>query len=251
MTKKRLSLGLAILLIAVLVGCSNTSSSQNANPAHGLAWATVAGTLAHGNLELSTPAPRATHDLDQPMTTLLSDNFSDPGSGWDVSTDDYGSSAYIHGTYRLKAIQKTYYSWRSAGLNVDNLRIDVDVDVVATNSKKDDGFGVDCRIQENGDGYAFRISSDGYISVSVFENLEQIPLVEWELNSAVHTDGQINHLTAICDADHLKLIVNDVPVADVVDQTFSSGDVALSVISFEDQPTTVDFDNLIVQQFNP
>jgi len=42
-------------------------------------------------------------------------------------------------------------------------------------------------------------------------------------------------------------LVNDIQVASAQDNTFSEGDIALSVISYEDEPITAAFDNLEVQ----
>jgi hypothetical protein len=120
--------------------------------------------------------------------------------------------------------------------------------VLETPSNKNDAFGVDCRMQENGEGYGFRISSDGYVGIFLFENGEEISLVEYYQSNAVSTDGRINHLTAICQGDHFEFLVNDVFVAEAVDATFTSGDVALSAIPFEPETVSVLFDDITIQQ---
>ena len=237
------------LILAALIACT-PSSGDAANPGQGLPWATLSGTLEHGNPDFSLPTAKPTRSLNPAMFTLLSDNFDDPESGWPVYQDEYGSSVYSRGAYEIESIQEKYYAWRTAGLNVDNVRIDVDVRIRKTNSEKNDGFGVDCRIQENGDGYGFRISSDGYISISLYVDLEPISLLEWQENAFVNIDGRVNHIAAVCQADQFTFFVNDVQVAQVMDDTFTSGDVALSVISFTDQTVSVAFDNLTVRQIS-
>ena len=247
--KRAVSLMVLLGILGALIGCDRNTSDV-VNPGQGLPWATLAGTLAHGDPDLDLPTPKPTRSLDAPMFTLLSDDFSDPESGWPVYADEYGNSAYSRGAFEIKSIQEKYYSWRTAGLNADNIRIDVDVRVRQTNSEKDDGFGVDCRIQENGDGYGFRISSDGYITISLYVDLEASSLLEWQESSAIYTDGRVNHIAVVCDADQFTFFVNDIQVAQVTDDTFKSGDVALSVISFTAEPVAVAFDNLVVRQFS-
>ena len=58
--------------------------------------------------------------------------------------------------------------------------------------------------------------------------------------------GKLNHLTAICEGNHFSFYVNDVFIAEVVDDTFASGDIALSAISFSTDPVKVLFDDIIV-----
>lgn len=231
----------ALLMVIGLTGCGAIRDLIKSDPIKEMLLATVVGTLEHATgSELVQPTQA-------PMQKVLSDDFSDPDSGWSVVSDEYGSTEYVNGTYQVTAIQEDQYNWGVANQNFGNVRIDVDVDVIETNSSKDDGFGVDCRIQGNGDGYGFRISSDGYAAIEKFENKELISLVEWDLNDAVYTDGRTNHLTAICNGSQLSFIVNDNQIATVVDSTFATGDLALSAYSGESEPITVAFDNLEVQ----
>jgi len=111
---------------------------------------------------------------------------------------------------------------------------------------------VDCRVQSNGDGYGFRISSDGYAGIVLFEDQEGSSLQDWIEVEDIFTDGTPNHLTAICEGNHFTFLVNDVFVAEVIDDTFASGDIALSAVSYEAEPVTVLFDDIIVQEIgNP
>ena len=185
---------------------------------------------------------------DSDSVVLMQDDFSDPDSGWEVLSGEYGDTAYVDGTYQVTALVDGQYCWGAAGVNYDNVRIDVDMDVVSTNSAQNDGYGVDCRIQSNGDGYGFRISSDGYVEIERFLDGEASFLSDWTASEAIFTYGLSNHITAICNGNQLTLMVNDVTVADVIDDTFTEGDIALSAISFEAEPVTVSFDNLVVQE---
>lgn len=239
--KQLLPILFALLMFIGLTGCGAIRDLIKSDPIKEMLLATVVGTLEH------TTGTEFVQPTQAPMKMVLSDDFSDPDSGWSVFSDEYGSAKYVNGTYQVTAIQEDQYNWGVANQNFGDVRIDVDVDVIETNSSLDDGFGVDCRIQENGDGYGFRISSDGYVEVEKFENKDLTPLVAWELNDAVHTDGRTNHLTAICSGSQLSFIVNDIQVATVYDSTFVTGDLALSAYSGNSEPITVAFDNLEVQ----
>jgi hypothetical protein len=66
-----------------------------------------------------------------------------------------------------------------------------------------DAFGLDCRLQEYGDGYGFRIKSDGYAMISKYEDLESTALVDWFETDSIKRDGSVNHITVICNGNNL------------------------------------------------
>ena len=232
----------ALVLAVGLSGCGVISKLIQSDPIKEMILATPAGTLER--LE-PTEVVQAT-DFPPVDTLLFSDDFSDPDSGWDILDDEYGTTNYVDGTYQIVAIQKSNYNWGVAGQYFSDVIIDVDVDILDDNAETEDGFGVDCRIQENGDGYGFRIDTKGNIAIELFYEDETTELVDWEYNDAVYTDGRTNHLTAICNGAELTLLVNDVEVASTTDYTFFSGDIALSVYSGSADPITAAFDNLTV-----
>lgn len=237
-----------VILSLVLVACS--SSGGGDNPAHGMQVATLSGTPQKGVIDIVTPIVKPTIDLG-PMI-LMQDDFSDPGSGWEVYSGDYGTAGYDQGGYVVEATVEKEYNWGVAGVNFDNIRIDVDATAITTPADLSDGFGVDCRIQENGDGYGFRVSSDGYAEIVLFKDGESTQLYDWTKSDAISSAGRTNHITAICEGNHFSLLVNDTFVAEVVDDTYASGDIALSAISFSADPVKVLFDDLIVQSIgNP
>lgn len=246
-TYRLFTLVAAFVFLFVASGCGVISDLIKSDPIKEMLLATPAGTLERVDPTVvieSTPMVQSTAIPDK---VLFFDGFNDPDSGWSIFSDDYGSADYVDGKYQVKAIQENQYNWGVAGKNFDNVKIDVDVDVIMTNSDQNDAFGVDCRIQENGDGYGFRISSDGYYAIELYNNQENIGLVDFEYDDAIFTDGRTNHITAVCDGSQLTLWVNDIQLASVQDSTFSSGDLALTALSFETDPITVAFDNLEVR----
>ncbi len=240
-----------ICVVYVLAGCTYTSTGYTgANPAEGMRVATLSGTPG-GIVTIPTVATAVTPPDLGPLI-LMQDDFSDPNSGWEIYDGDYGRANYEQGGYVVSALQQKEYNWGVAGANYDNVRIELDATVLVAPGDLSDGFGVDCRIQENGDGYGFRISSDGFAAIVLFLEGEQQSLFDWTIIPAIKMNGETNHLTAICEGDHFSLLVNDVFVAEVIDDTFTSGDLALSAISYSDDPVEVLFDNIIVQSIgNP
>jgi hypothetical protein len=189
------------ILVAFLVGCNLFNKSAGSDPFSGMTIATLSGTLERAT---SVPfhEPTRIPTVDHGPFILMLDDFSDSSSGWEISEGDNGRVAYEDGGYLVESYVEGQYYWGEAGQNFDDVRIEVDAKVLQTNTENNDAFGVDCRVQENDDGYGFRISSDGYVAIFLYLDGDGTPLLDWEPNSAVYVDGRPNHLTVIWSAVH-------------------------------------------------
>ncbi len=182
----------------------------------------------------------------QTVDYLLYDDFSDPQSGWEIYEGEYGTAGYRDGGYLVEAVEESQYMWGVAGKTFSDIQIDVDATVLETVEAGNDAYGVDCRVQANGDGYGFRISSDGWVAINKYVDMESVALVEWIESDAIFMNG-VNHLTAICDGNQLTFLVNGQEVAQVTDDTYTSGDIALSAVGLAAGKISVLFDNVLVQ----
>ena len=234
----------SLAILSIMLTSCDSNSGGGYNPAEGMQVATLSGTPG-GNTRLSTATTVPSGNLGPSI--LMQDDFSNPNSGWEVYSGDYGHTGYEQGGYMVEATVEKEYNWGIAGVDFDNVRIDVDATVLQAPGNLLDGYGVDCRIQENGDGYGFRVSSDGSARIVLFSDGESTTLYDWTVSSAIHTGGTPNHLTAICEGTHFSFFVNDVRITEVIDDTFTSGDLALSAVSYSTDPVQVLFDDIIVQ----
>jgi len=184
----------------------------------------------------------------QPMTgVLLQDDFSDPNSGWEIGEFDGGSIGYKDGVYFVISSQKSTAMWGAAQQVFKDVVIEVDATPVRSPSNQNNDFGVMCRLQFNGDGYSMNISADGYYSIQIAQNDQFTDLVEWMESSAIRTGNVTNRIRTVCDGNKLVLFVNGTLLAEVTDNTFSEGDVALSATTYENDLTEVHFDNVVVR----
>jgi hypothetical protein len=204
-----------------------------------------------GSMATMMPSTLELQILDTPVPSsdiIMTDDFSDTSSGWETYSDQYGDAGYSDGGYLVKSVVKEQYMWGGRGVDLADIQVEVDATVIETVANGYDAYGIDCRLQSNGDGYGFRITSDGYIAIVLYGNGEGKTLVDWEQNDAVYTDGRANHIGAVCAGDTLQLWANGEKVAETSDSTFNSGDIALSVTGFNDGTVQVLFDNLVVKK---
>ena len=111
-------------------------------------------------------------------------------------------------------------------------------------------MGIICRHQNDQNFYFFVISADGYYAIGKNKDgrstlLEQNAM---QYSGAIKKGVVINHLRAECQGSTLSFFVNDVPVALVVDEDFSSGDVGLLAGTFDRGDLDILFDNFVVTQ---
>ncbi len=179
---------------------------------------------------------------------LFEDDFSSSASGWEVGDYETGSVGYKGGSYSVVSIGDAHTMWGIANQNFDNLVIEVEASQVEAGPEDNNDYGVACRVQSNGDGYYFLISGDGLYAILEAGETGFEPLVDWEESDAIRLGNATNDMRAICDGNALTLIVNGQRLATTEDPTFTGGDIALTATSYEDVPTEIYFDNLIVRR---
>ncbi len=201
----------------------------------------------------TVPAPRTPGPRTLPTATpvqgsiVFVDHFDSADSGWVVESEDTSEYKYIDGAYSILVSEKETMRWSYAGRTYSDIVLSVDAWAVQVPENENNSFGLICRGQENGDGYLFRISSDGMYAISRVMNDEFTTLAGWEETDAINYSNQVNSIEASCDGPYLDLSINGTQVAEVVDFTFTSGDIGLTATTYEDTPTEVYFDDFIAR----
>lgn len=212
-------------------------------------------------VEFTQSPPTDVPPTEAPTETgvLLEDDFSDPGSGWYVDdSPGEGSYAYENGVYAITAIESGLQLWGNAGRSFGDVTIEVDATQISAPANDNNAYGVGCRIQSggnvDGDGYFLRISGDGYFAIFRFTtdpetgDGEFVTLLDWKTSDAIHLGNATNHITATCQGAGLSLSVNGQFLGSAQDTMYASGDVAVTTTTFEETPTIIHFDNVVVRE---
>ena len=204
----------------------------------------------------NTPLPPPTVEIQPTIAPLVTtgrvffeDDFSDPGSGWEVGEYTEGSVGYRDGYYFVTSVSDGQTMWGVANQDYADLAIEVDAIQVVAPANNNNGYGVKCRVQSGGsggDGYALLVSGDGYYSIQVIVSGSYEPLIEWTASSAVNQGYSTNRIRVVCEGTRLALFANGELLGEVDDSTYSSGDISLMAVTLEDSVTEAHFDNLIV-----
>jgi serine/threonine-protein kinase len=225
---------LAVIAITVLVGLYIIGSSGD-------------------GADLTTPVqptatwpPTSTPEAEGPPI-IFEDDFGSSTSGWEQGEYDKGDVGYKDGVYFVTSIERASTMWGVAYRSFNDLVIEVYATQISAGPDNNTAYGVVCREQGNSDGYYLRIAGDGYYSIFRAVDGESEPIVDWTASDAIRTGQATNHIQAICDGSTLSLSVNDQFLAEVEDNTFTTGDIALTATTFEDVETEVHFDDLVVR----
>jgi hypothetical protein len=177
---------------------------------------------------------------------LIADETFDSVGEW--RTYDGGENLYMNvedGVYRINLSQRQIV-WTQAPIQHDNAVIEATV--TQGSDYNHNAFGIACRLSpsNNGRGYYFLISDDGYYTIRWNNGRSLDNIVPATPSSAIKT-GQSNIIRAVCIDDYLALWINDEFVAEAYDKKSSNGVIGLSgVMNYDGRNLTVEFDDLKV-----
>ena len=105
-----------------------------------------------------------------------------------------------------------------------------------------------CRASANndGDGYYFLISGDGYYSIRRGATERVDGLIDWTQTDVVNQNRGINRIRAVCIGDYLALYVNGQFIADTHDTRYTDGYTGLTAAVAEDGAVDITFDDLTI-----
>lgn len=231
--KKFSVLSLVILLALVLSACSSGTSTTDTSTAND-----------------------TSSDTSSTTSALYSDDFSDPSSGWEAGDYTGGSVGYGDGFYSVSsngsdASGNAQLMWGVySGATFSDMDITFDATQVAAPVDNNNAYGIFTRHtgSDLGSGYAFFISGDGFYAIVRFDNGTPTYLIDWSASSAINLGNATNSLRVVNNGASLTWYVNGTLLGEVSDSTYTTGDISLAAVSFETEPTQIQFDNLVVTQ---
>ena len=222
-----------ILVLAVLacgvpstVGPSPTDTVATVAPV-----ATLPATQPPATLPATQPPAGA-----QSGSVLFHDDFSNPSSGWDQTTNSDGSTDYANGGYRILVNTPNLVLWANPYQTLQN---DVRIEVDASKSAGPDtnGFGVICRYSDTDNFYKFIVTSDGYAGISRVSNgavtVISAPDGKIQTVNNINKGAASNHIRADCVGSTLTLYVNGTQIATATDSTLSGSDTGLFAQTYD------------------
>jgi len=240
-------------LILVITACSNQPEQTQAPPVS-------EPTLAPKMETSPIPAAQTTPDSEptlapvtEPTTAfgevLFEDKFVDNKNNWPEIKDENIESSISDGTLNVKVFSQNNGTSFQPSITVSD--IDLTVETTFTEGNPENvAYGVLCHIVDPKNFYGVNITPSGaYMLFKSIDNEPQV-LVDWTSSDAIKQGtGVTNELQVICANGQIKLLVNGVPLAEITDNTYTTGTFALQVNSgdVDSNASGVSFSNLVLR----
>ncbi len=179
---------------------------------------------------------------------LLKDDFSDSDSGWaDSNTDPEATFGYRDGEYVIQVHKAQWIAWTNPDPveTFTNFRAEITVKDTG-GSQEAPLFGLMCHYQDEQNYYYAGFGSDGYYALLKSENGDDTVLAGDDISSDIAPGAESYKLTLECANGQLILSVNDQPIAQASDSTFTTGQLGIFVLTFKDPSADIHFDDLRV-----
>lgn len=177
---------------------------------------------------------------------LFQDDFSRADSGWEVFAEPEASTAYANGEYVLMLNRAPLRAWGL--LHGVTLPADVMLSVTVYPGTASGGYGVICRFTDPEHYYFFMINGSGEYIIGKRRGGAQTGLSSprFQPTDAILPGDAPNRLTAACAGRRLSLSINTVPVAEVEDGEFSSGQIGLVAAATTGTGMEAHFDDVAI-----
>jgi hypothetical protein len=179
---------------------------------------------------------------------LFVDSFNSQTGGWLTHEDRVSYVGYTQNGFRLWVDLPDYQVLSVPGLNFKDVQIFTRAQSIA--GPGDNLYGPICRYQDEGNFYAFVISSDGYYGIiKKHDGIQSLlGLNQFGFSESINRGESVNDILAVCQGKQLALFVNEVELIHVEDTTFSFGDIGLMAASRSQPGADVLFDHIIVMK---
>lgn len=180
---------------------------------------------------------------------LFADDFSVSPNGWGTMGRNGGEIAFDFQGLVITVNLPRYMYWTVNGGKYSDTRIDVDA--VLLDGPPNDNFGVICRFVDDENFYGFLVSNDGYYGIfKMIDGKMVMSSAEGDMaySESIRQGGVVNHIEAACQGNMLSLTVNDVLLAQIQDDSFTSGQIGLIAGAYDTPGVKILFDNIVVSQ---
>ncbi len=194
----------------------------------------LAGTACTAQVEASVPGFPAPPTA-APDSPMLTDNFSNTGTGWDTSTSQESSVEYVNGGLRMRAFRPDLF----VGSNPGSVAYEnVHVDVIARNldGNPRTSFGILCDEQPSaGSYYFFAITPGGQYEIGKSVMGQQAVSLTgeggWAQTDLIASNAASYRIGADCGTGRLTLYVDGKVIDSVRDSAYIKGEVGLFLSS--------------------
>jgi len=183
----------------------------------------------------------------EPGSIILSDDFS--SEEWGTGTDAASSIEYANETLQMVVNQRNHFVWSRPNNEVYE-NIHMEVTVINNGTDSTTAFGLICNLTD-GDFYYFGITPAGQYAIALAsEGAVDVFLTNddaWGDSDLIAVNAESYRVGADCGEGILNLYVDGQVIATALDDTYTSGQVAVFTWSDVDAITSdISFDDFVM-----
>jgi hypothetical protein len=174
---------------------------------------------------------------------IFSDRFRRDEGVWLTGEFDNMAATVRSGGLHLAVTAPQIVGWSSADVSVADFLLEVDASIDDANLPGQ--VGVFFRKVDDGNYYYYAIEQGG--NFGLWKKVDNVwsTLIDWTPASTIASDA-VNRLGVWAEGSTIALFVNDVPLAQVTDDTFAEGVIAVAAGTFAEPELTAVFDDVEV-----
>jgi len=183
-----------------------------------------------------------------PENTLFFDEFVVGQTGdWLTEGDDVAVTAVINERLLININEPQTMQYAALNEPLFN-NFTLDVDTVQVTGSPESSYGVLFRMNSPTEFYRFAIRNDGLYMIERHDRDGWTRFMkDWEPTAAIHQGiGQNNHIKIVAEGGAFAFYVNDIIVAQINDDRYTQGNIALDAGTFGQTNLQIAFDNVLV-----
>ncbi len=226
-----------------------TASTTKVDPAPvTLSTTTQANLVVPLNLDHNNKVDSALLETIRSYPPTFSEDFDIDMGRWPIYKDENSNRGLKDGSYFISYNEPNSITWSEGSIIEDNFLFEVDTNV--TSAQEDTNFGVFFRYQDQKNFYYFWLNVQGRYTLRKHVHGEKKVLLSGDASNIVNTQTGGNRLGVYSDKNTIAILLNGKILDVVQDDTFSYGDIALSVANLEQPGIHVTFDNFNIWDFD-
>jgi hypothetical protein len=174
---------------------------------------------------------------------IFSDRFRRDEGVWLTGQFDNMSATVRSGGLHLEVTAPQLVGWSSADFDANDFLLEVDASI--DDPDLPGQVGVFFRKVDDGNYYYFAIEQGGNFGLWKKADNAWSTLIDWTPSAEIAGDA-VNRLGVWAEGDTIALFVNDQPLAQVTDDAFASGVIAVAAGTFDEPELTAVFDDVEV-----
>lgn len=172
----------------------------------------------------------------------IEDDFSEQTGLWGTHYDGTTASYYKAGRYHVSVNEADLIAWEAGDLSGEDFVLAVDMSHY--DGPLDNQGGILFRYVDEDNFYYFAVSSDGYYLLDKLIDDEWESLIGWTESDAINTgERSTNRLGLMVEDDRITLLTNDEVLAEIEDDSFDAGAIALTAGTSDEFEVDLAFDD--------